>query len=361
MTAFAYEIAAVLAAQEQARPGDPQGAYALPWYLVVGDPGTGRSSAVRAVNLSWPYVDGPLQLGTPTQMCTYWMPEKAVFIEPENQVMGLGRSPGLLRDLCAELMERRPREPVDGLILVINATQVADADEAEIAAVAKNLRRYLVEVGQHLGVDVPVYVMLTALDGLWGFGDAFEWTAERQNEEPWGFTLPVSAPDADNRERILTGIEGLRARIESVCLDTLSGEQLPERRARAFQHLAEVRTLLQKVAELLSAITMDNAFERTPWLRALVVGSAIPGTGDRLRSRAAEHAQMGLQPPPQSGSARNGGMPMHALLERVLLPERDMVPLRSRWRDDRLFLALLVVGILLWLAAIVLTVVFLLL
>ena len=52
MTAFAYEVATLLQAQAQAKPDDPEGAYAMPWYLVLGEPQTGKSSAIKALNLS---------------------------------------------------------------------------------------------------------------------------------------------------------------------------------------------------------------------------------------------------------------------------------------------------------------------
>lgn len=352
MTTFAYELASVLSAQSRAKPGDSSGPYALPWYLVIGDPGSGRSSAIRAINLSWPYGDGPLDLGMPGPLCTYWMPEKALFIEPEQLVLGPQRDQNMLRDLCAELLEKRPREPIDGLILVLSSIALADTDERdehEIERLARSLRAYLSEVYAYLRADVPIYVVVTAYDTLWGFGDTFQWTLARKDEEPWGFTLPVDLPAADAKGRIAAELEGLRARIESVCFDKLSTEDPPDARARAFQHLAEMRSLMDKLTGVLGFITTVNAFERTPWVRALVIGSATPGTGDRLRHRSHEFAQMGLFAPAQSQTPQPGGMPMHGLLDAVLMPEREIVPLRTRWRDDGLFIVLTIFGVLCWL------------
>lgn len=354
MTTFAYELASVLSAQQRAKPGDPAGDYALPWYLVLGEPGSGRSSAVRAINLSWPYGDGPLDLNVPAPLCTYWMPEKAVYIEPEQLVLGPNRDPATLQALCAELQEKRPREPVDGIVLVVSCVALADLDdreEHEIERYARTLRTYVSEVYAYLRAELPIYVVVTAYDTLWGFGDAFQWTLDRKDEEPWGFTLPVDLAATDAKARVATELEGLRARMESTCFDKLSSEEPPDARARAFQHLAEMRALLSKLGEVLARLTTVNAFERTPWVRALVIGSAIPGTGDRLRHRAQEFAQMGLFAPAQSSTPQPGGLPMHGLLDSVLMPERDIVPLRMRWRDDGLFVVLLVLTVLFWLGA----------
>ena len=82
MSAFSYEIANVHAAVQRAAPGHPKGIYALPWYLVVGEPLSGRTAAVHAMHLTWPNGDGPLKTGSPTELCTYWMPQECVIIEP---------------------------------------------------------------------------------------------------------------------------------------------------------------------------------------------------------------------------------------------------------------------------------------
>jgi type VI secretion system protein ImpL len=356
MTAFAYEFASVLTAQGRARPGDPAGPYALPWYLVLGEPGSGRSSVVRAVNMSWPWGDGPLSLGTPQQHCTYWMPERGVFIEPGPTVLGPNRDPTLIRDLCAELVEKRPREPLDGIVLVLSAITLADIDprdDQEVERMARTLRSYIAEVYGYLQAEVPIYLVLTAWDTLWGFGDAFQWRMERRDEEPWGFNLPVSVEPVQVRERLPEALEGLRARIESVCFAKLSAEEPPDARARAFQHLSEARALLGRLGQLLQALAATSSYERTPWIRALIVGSAQPGTGDRLRVRASELAQMGLFAPAQSRTPQPGGLPLHGLVDHCLWPEREIVPLRSRWRDDGLFVVLSIVALLCWLGVLV--------
>lgn len=356
MTTFAYELAALLAAQDQAHPGDPEGPYAMPWYLVLGHPGTGRSTAIKALNLSWPRGDGPLAMNVPAAQCSYWMPEKAVFIEPEAAVAGPSRQPGLLQELCIELKTRRPREPIDGIVLVISAATLADATEDGVDDYAKALRRQLVEVMQQLAAEVPVYVVVTQLDTLWGFGDVFQWTAERRDEEPWGFSLPPGVPSADTPARIDQELEALNARLESMCFAKLSSEAPHDERTRAFQHLSEIRDVVARLRAFMRIVAMGNAFESSPWIRALALGSGLPGTGQRLRHGLERFTSMGLMPPGQSGTRTPGGMPFHAYLDLVLLPERDLVPTRVRWRDDKLTTLFFMLGGVTWLGIIIIIV-----
>jgi type VI secretion system protein ImpL len=199
--------------------------------------------------------------------------------------------------------------------------------------------------------DVPTYVVLTRYDTLWGFAEVFQWTPERRREDPWGFTLPFDTESQNAVPRIQQELEGLNARFEAYCLYKLLSEDPPEQRMRAFQHLAEVRALIEKLRQLLGIVFMANAFERAPWARAAIVGNAVPGTGDRLRAGVTRFLNMGLaQPPPAPAAPRPGGLPIFAFMKIVVLPEKDLVPLRTRWRDDRIIVIAMVVGILLLVA-----------
>ncbi|MEM6790267.1 MAG: type VI secretion system protein [Myxococcota bacterium] len=348
-SSFAYELAALVQAQTRAHPGHPEGVYALPWYLVLGAPSSGRSTAVKAMNLGWPHGDHPVAMPTPEPRASYWLAEKAVFIEPGPTVVGPQRQPSSLQELAAEIAAKRTREPIDGIILVLSVARMADETEAGVDDYVKAVRRQIVEVGQQLGAEVPVYVVVTMLDTLWGFGDVFHWTAARRDEEPWGFALPPGAPDGQTPARIDAELEALTARLESYCFDKLSNEDPAPGRVRAFQHLLETRDLMSRLRRAISLLAAGSAFESAPWIRALALGSGLPGTGQTLRHGRAKLGQMGLHPPAASGTPTPGGMPLHAFLEAVLLPERDLVPTRRRWRDDRVFLLLAMVGFVLWL------------
>ncbi|WP_437723005.1 type VI secretion system protein [Sorangium sp. So ce861] len=349
---FVYELASVHALVEQGNPDSDQGIYAVPCYLVLGEPGSGRSTVIRSMNLTWPPGGAPLQIGVPGARCSYWLAKEALFIEPEASVLGPRREPAELAQLCDELRRSRKREPIDGILLVLSIADFAELDDQGVEAYANRMRAYLIEVGRALRADVPAYVVLSRYDTLWGFAEVFQWTHERGREEPWGFTLPLEAGPGAAVPRILQELEGLNARLESYCLARVSSEDPPDARMRAFQHLAEVRALMARLRQLFGVLAMENAFERAPWLRAVAIGSALPGMGDRLRAGVTRFINMGLaQPPNVAVAQRPGGLPIHATLRVVVLPERDIVPLRPRWRDDRFTLIGFVGGLLLLLAA----------
>jgi type VI secretion system protein ImpL len=360
MSAFTYEVASVLAAVAKRHPNHAEGLYALPWYLVLGNPGSGRTTALHAMSLTWEGNDGPFQTGAPQPLCTYWMPKEAVFLEPEGAVLGPGRNPGLLKELCDELCLVRPREPIDGLILLLNIADFIDLDERGLADWANGLRRYLVEAALSVGTDIPTYVILTRYDCIWGFAEVFQWTPERKKEDPWGFNLPLETPSQATLPPLKEQLDGLNARIENFCLSRLCSGDPVEQRVRSFQHLAEVRALTAQLRTVFETIGMANSFERAPWIRAVAIGSALPGAGgDRMRAGVSRFFNMGLaQGSATSVTARPGGLPLYALMTNVILPERDLVPLRTRWREDKLIQLSAIFAALLWVITIITALVF---
>lgn len=348
----AAEIAAAVAAASRVRP-DGDGPYALPWYLAIGEPGAGRSTVLRSLALTWPLGEGPHRLGASQQMASWWVTGEAVICEPEAPLVGPQASREALRDFAAALRDARPREAVDGVLLFIATTDLVDADDRALEAYAHRLRGYLSAVALGARAEVPVYIVVSRYDTMWGFAEVFQWTPERQREEPWGFLLPGDTTARLAPTRLAEAIDGLGARLESFCFAKLSSEDLPEIRARAFQHVAEARRFIEKLKAVVHTLATETAFERAPWFRALALGSALPGAGDRPRAGVARFANMGLTPTQPPQGVRPGGLPLHGYLRDVVLPERELVPLRSRWRDHKTVVVPFVLGLVLWLAVLV--------
>jgi len=346
VSAFGPEIGVIHQVASQLKPGDPKGAYAVPWYMVLGAERSGKTSVIRAMNLTWKG-ENPLRTNVAQQLAEYWIAEEAIFLEPGPSVVGPRRIADQLPSLCAELLRRRPREPLDGVILVLSAADFSDLDEQKLETFAHDQRQLLVDVCREVGSDIPVYIVLNRYDTLWGFAEAFAWSAERSREEPWGFRVPPATPSQLAQAALFEGLEGLAARIEAQCLWRLSGEEQVETRIKAFQHLVEGREMLGKLKEVLKVLAITNAYEKAPWVRALIAGCAVPGMGDRIRAAMERFTNMGLMQAPYdpARSTRPGGLPIFGFVRDVVVPERDLVPLRTRWRDDKLTVAAICVGI----------------
>ncbi len=346
------DLASVKASLAQLRPPGQADAYATPWYLVVGEPGTGRSSAVRASGLVLPTGADFQAVGNGALSCL--LAPEAVVLEPGPALVGPRRTPGSLTELGQALKATREREPVDGLLLVLRVADFAELSDDGLESYAKRYRDQLIELGRAFDSDVPTYVVVTGYDTLWGFEDAFAWTPERQRDEPYGFTLPVTIDTQAAVPRIHDELRALFARIESACFGRLAEPIAADVGMRVVQHLVEARSLFEKLRVVFRVLASASAYERAPWFRSLAIGAAQPGMGDKPRAHMVRFQNMGLALPPASmRGQRPGGLPLSAWMKTAVLPETDLVPTRARWRDDKVFLATIAVGLLTLLGAMI--------
>ncbi len=344
---FSSDIGQVVARLKRSHGG----VHGVPWYLCFGEPNVGKSAVLRAMNLTW---DQPATIEG--QYCHYWLSREAVLIEAREPICGPNRNPDILRALCEEVLRVRPREPLDGILLVMSAQDIAERHEEALEAHAQHLRSYLLESCKTLQIDIPVYVIVNRYDTLWGFAEAFAWTPDRAREEAWGYVVPPDVPSQDTWPKVDEGLTGLTARIEATCLAKLSSEEGIEQRIRCFQHLVESRVFVEHVREVLKVLAFSSAYERAPWMRAIIAGCAVPGAGDRIRAGIQRFANMGLSQNPYDPhrSPRPGGMPLHTFMKGIVIPERDLVPTKVRWRDDLVTMLGFILGFLLLVAGVLL-------
>ena len=82
---------------------------------------------------------------------------------------------------------------------------------------------------------------------------------------------------------------------------------------------------------------------RTPTLLALLL-AACDGSSCAGSTSAIDMPQRAAPYDP-ARSNRPGGLPIFGFVRDVVVPERDLVPLRTRWRDDKLTVIAFLVGI----------------
>ena len=172
--------------------------YQLPWYVIIGAPGSGKTTALVNSGLQFPLADrfGKTALRGigGTRNCDWWFTNEAVLLDTagryttqeSEQVQDAGewlQFMGLLR-------KYRRRQPINGVIVTISIsdllTQSAEASRQQ----AVNLRQRLSELHEQLGIRFPVYVMVTKADLLKGFRAWFADYDKAQRDQIWGFTLP---------------------------------------------------------------------------------------------------------------------------------------------------------------------------
>ncbi|WP_051937103.1 type VI secretion system membrane subunit TssM [Erwinia sp. 9145] len=172
--------------------------YQLPWYMIVGAPGAGKTTALINSGLEFPLSE---TLGKTalrgiggTRHCDWWFTDEAVLLDTAGrytlQESQRARDAGEWHMFINLLKRYRTRQPINGVIMTISvADLLSDSAEVRIAQ-AGSLRQRMAELHQQTGIHFPVYVMVTKTDLLKGFMSYFGSLDKAQRDKIWGFSFP---------------------------------------------------------------------------------------------------------------------------------------------------------------------------
>lgn len=152
--------------------------YDFPWYLVVGEPGSGKTEAIRHCNVGFPSgLQDQFQGAGGTVNMNWWFTDYAVILDTAGRLMfeevEAGGS-GEWKEFLNLLRKSRPNCPVNGVFLVIPSDSLIKDTADEIEEKASKIARQFDVIQRTLDVRFPVFVIISKSDLIHGFRDFFE-------------------------------------------------------------------------------------------------------------------------------------------------------------------------------------------
>nr|WP_281375150.1 type VI secretion system membrane subunit TssM [Aquabacterium terrae] len=225
--------------------------YQLPWYLFIGAPGAGKTTALLNAGLRFPLAErlgaAPVAGIGGTRQCDWWFTDQAVFIDTAGRYTtqdSRGDQDASEWRLFLQLLRRhRAVQPINGVIVTVSAPDLLQGG-AELAHQAAAVDRRLQELRTQLGLSFPVYLLVTKADLLAGFIESFGDFDPAQREQPWGITCELGDRGADVPDDLAVRLAELPARLAAAVPQRLQAEPLPERRSAIFHFPAQIEALL---------------------------------------------------------------------------------------------------------------------
>lgn len=225
--------------------------YQLPWYLFIGAPGAGKTTALLNAGLRFPLAErlgaAPVAGVGGTRQCDWWFTDQAVFIDTAGRYTtqdSRGDQDASEWRLFLQLLRRyRAVQPINGVIVTVSAPDLL-AGGAELAHQAAAVDRRLQELRTQLGQSFPVYLLVTKVDLLAGFIESFGDFDPAQRQQPWGIAFEMSGSATAVPDDIAARLADLPARLAAAVPQRLQGEPLPERRPAIYLFPAQVEALL---------------------------------------------------------------------------------------------------------------------
>jgi type VI secretion system protein ImpL len=221
--------------------------YELPWYMFIGLPGSGKTTALLNAGLTFPLASKMGQASVRgvggTRNCEWWFTDEAVLIDTAgrytSQDSDAATDAAAWDTFLALLRKSRPRQPLNGVLLTVNIEDLLRQGPADRKEHAHKLRARLQELQARLGVRPPVYVLVTKCDLIAGFNESFGELSREDREQVWGFSFPHDAndPNAINAtplQNFSSEFAALGKRLRDGLIDRMQAEPDVLRRAAVF-------------------------------------------------------------------------------------------------------------------------------
>jgi len=192
--------------------------YGLPWYLLVGPSGAGKTEAIRHCNVGFPPgLQDYLQGAGGTLNMHWWFTNHAVILDTAGKMfmeeVGAGES-SEWKEFLKLLRESRPLQPINGMLLCIGVDSLIKDSADEIQEKAGKIARQLDLIQRTLDVRFPVYVLVTKCDLITGFREFFERVSDPQlQHQILGWSNPSALDEAFQPEKVDQHVETVRQRL----------------------------------------------------------------------------------------------------------------------------------------------------
>jgi type VI secretion system protein ImpL len=315
--------------------GGGQFLYELPWYMFIGAPGSGKTTALLNAGLQFLLADnakGAVQGVGGTRNCEWWFTQDAVLIDTAGryttQESDRDVDAAAWDNFLALLKKTRPRQPINGVLLTVNVQDLLQQGAPERAQHAKALRTRLGELHTKLGVRAPVYVLVTKADLIGGFNETHEVLTQEEREQVFGFTFDLERTQAaagDPLADFAALFQGLQQRTIELLMPRLQSERDPMRRAAMFAFPQELAGLRGVLGEFLAAVFAGGgALEKTPLVRGvyLTSGTQEGSPIDRVMGALGRSFGIDTRSAPMQGKGKSYFL--HRLLKEVVFAERGL-------------------------------------
>lgn len=175
--------------------------YSLPWYVVCGEPGSGKTEAVRRCKVGFPPgLQDEMQGAGGTINMHWWFTNHAVLIDTAGKLLFQEALPGSTNEwteFLKLLRVSRPHCPINGLLLVIPSESLIKDSFDEIEGKARKIADQLKVIQRTLDVRFPVFVLITKCDKIVGFREFFAGIKNQQLQDQmtgWSNPAPLDSP-----------------------------------------------------------------------------------------------------------------------------------------------------------------------
>lgn len=327
------------------RGSNPKDAlYALPWYLVIGQPAAGKSTMLYQSGLNFPYAEreGARVAGLGgTRNCDWFFSSEAVLLDTAGRYMNNQEEAGKWRAFLQLLRQHRQRRPLNGLIVTVSIHDILQTSLEDQERIAKRLRERIQETHALLEVRLPVYLVFTKCDLVPGFAPFYRQLDDVARGEVMGKTFSHKGYEqADWGRQFGVAMDELVSYWQQVASQqlVLQDIQITRQDSAVYRFPLELAALKPRLQLFVDALLRANPYQKAELLRGFYFTSALdadqPEMGGHTR-QVTERFSLDSDQEIASGNAQPRPLFINSLFRKVIIPDQHLVALYTTNHRER--------------------------
>lgn len=252
--------------------------YSLPWYLLIGEPQSGKSTTLKNSGLEFPVGADALSGAGGTRNCDWWFANEAVILDTAGRFTFQEESAPDQAEWGSFLrLLRRYRKfcPINGVLVVIPCTSLLEDSPEEQERKAQNIRQKLLNVQRVLEIRFPVFVMVTKADRILGFSEYFLKLDPVDQQQLFGWSNPEGTSKAYNPESLDGIYDDMVTRLYKLRLKFLADEENPASSDKLYVFPEEFRALKTPLSRYLKTLFLQTRFDEPFAFRGFYFSSGV--------------------------------------------------------------------------------------
>ncbi|WP_228896492.1 type VI secretion system membrane subunit TssM [Pseudoduganella aquatica] len=329
--------------------GNGGGLYQLPWYMFVGAPGSGKTTALVHSGLKFPLSEthgkGAIGGVGGTRNCDWWFTDEAVLLDTAGRYTTQDSytevDQAAWKGFLQLLRKHRRRRPINGVIVALSVADLLQQGEGQRRVQALAIRARIKELHEELGIRFPVYVIVTKCDLLAGFVEFFDNLGREERTQVWGVTFPLaSAEQADAGLKAFPAeFDALQAQLQARLFERMQQERDIQRRALMYNFPQQFAAIGDVLESFLTDVFESTSYEEAALVRGVYFTSGTQEGSpiDRVMSTLA--ASFGLDRKVLPANAFGGrSYFITRLLRDVVFQESELAGANLRLERNRRWL-----------------------
>ncbi len=305
-----------------------QALYALPWYMIIGPPGSGKTTALKKSGLNFAFnpEQGGLRGVGGTRNCDWWFTNDAILLDTAGRYATESEDRDEWLAFLSLLKRFRSEKPINGVLVAVSVTDLLEARDDQIADMARRLRTRVDELMSRLEMVVPVYVTFTKADLIGGFVETFGDMRKSERDQILGATFALRGGERDAAAEFAREFDQLVQVLHANSLRRIKQHKSFQGRQKVLEFPVEFQALRDNVASFIGQLFQPNRFQGTPILRGFYFTSGTQ-EGNPVSRMIGRMAQaFGLPPDPGAQNAQVEAKSYFVtdLFQRVVFPDQNV-------------------------------------